>query len=217
MTHRSKTWVLRTAAPLLLAAALTGCALGPQFVRTEVTNYNEWPTLPTNRSYTFARTLEFQASLEVKSYEDIVRDELAAQGFRYVQDRDQAELIVTLRPSTNGNRVRVSDPWADPFWGYGGFYGGFYGRRGYGWYDPFWSPFYGGFNYGTIEIFNRRLEMDIDSKSVAGRRYYEGRVESAGQSASFKEVAPYLVRALFTEFPGNNGQTRRVDVPIERR
>ena len=59
--------------------------------------------------------------------------------------------------------------------------------------------------------------MDIDSKAVAGRRYYEGRVETSSQAESFKAVAPYLVRALFTEFPGNNGQTRRVDVPIERR
>ena len=217
MNHRSTLRALRVLAPLLLAAVLTGCALGPQFVRTEVTSYDEWPTLPANRSYTFARTLEFQSSLEVKSYEDIVRDELAVQGFKFVAQPEQAELIVTLRPSTSGTRVRVGEPWADPFWGYGGGYGGFYGRRGYGWYDPFWSPFYGGFNAGTIEVFTRRLEMDIDSRAVAGRRYYEGRVESSGQSDSFKAVAPYLVRALFTEFPGNNGQTRRVDVPIERR
>jgi len=28
---------------------------------------------------------------------------------------------------------------------------------------------------------------------------------------------PILIRALFADFPGNNGQTRRVDVPVARR
>jgi hypothetical protein len=202
---------------LVLAAAcallIAGCALGPRFVQTQVTNYNEWSTLPADKSYTFARTLEYQSSLELKSYEDIVRDELAQKGFRYVPDTAQANLIVTLRPSVTDTRVRLRDPWPiDPFWsGYG-----FYGRRGFGWYDPYWSAF-GDFNSYTVDIAHRRLEMDIDSKAVTGKRYYEGRVETSSEAESFKAIVPYMVRALFSDFPGNNGQTRRVDVPVERK
>ena len=66
-------------------------------------------------------------------------------------------------------------------------------------------------------VVQRRLEMDIDSKSVAGRRYYEGRVETSSEAESYKAIVPYLVQALFTDFPGNNGETRKVDVTVPRR
>jgi hypothetical protein len=204
----------------LICVLLAACAIGPRIVHTDVTAYNDWSTLPPDKTYTFARTLEFQNSLEVKSYEDIVRDELATRGFTLAPDAGQANLVVTLRPSVTGTRVRVRDPWfGDPFWPSGGFYG----RRGFG-YGP-WSGWglYGG--YGSlgyyddysVDVFSKRLELDIDSRATAGKRYYEGRVESSGATDSMKGAVPVLVRALFSDFPGNNGQTRRVDVAIERK
>ena len=140
----------------------------------------------------------------------MVRDALAVQGFRLAAEPSQANLVVTLRPSVTWTRVRVRDQWpVDPFWSpYG-----FYGRRSYGWYDPFWSSGFGNFGSADIEVFRRRLELDIDSRTQVGKRYYEGRVENTGDSESMTGVMPILVRALFTDFPGNNGQTRRVDVP----
>ena len=108
----------------------------------------------------------------------------------------------------------MRDPWpTDPFWSP---YGGFYGRRGFGWYGPYW-PVYNDFGSYSSDVFHLRLELDIDSKAIPGRRYYEGRVETNSLSGSMKAVVPSLVRALFSEFPGNNGQTRTVDVPIERK
>lgn len=209
--------LMRGAVKLLIAAAfaasVAGCAIGPRIVQTQVTNYNAWSTLPADRSYTFARTLEYQSSLELKSYEDIVRDELALKDFKYVPDAAQANLIVTLRPSVTDTRLRVRDPWPiDPFWSSYGFYG----RRAYGWYGPYWSGF-DDFNSYTVNVAHRRLEMDIDSKSITGKRYYEGRVETSSEAESFQAIVPYMVRALFVDFPGNNGQTRQVDVPVERK
>ena len=203
------------AAAMTALVLLAGCALGPRLVRTEVTNFNEWAALPADRTYTFARTLEFQNSLEVRSYEDLVRDELTRQGFRLVAGPAQANLLVTLRPSVTTTQLRVRDSWGyDPFSGpFGG--SGFYGRRFGGWYDPFWSSF-DNFNAYTVDVAHRRLELDIDSRTVAGKRYYEGRVESVSEAPSLAAIAPYLVRALFVEFPGGNGQTRRVDVPVAR-
>lgn len=205
---------MRWLVALATLGALAGCATGPQLFHTQVTTFNEWASLPAEKTYVFSRTLEFQNSLELKSYEDIVRDELTLHGFKLATDPGNAKLTVTLRPSITTTQVRVRDPWPDPFWGpYGGWYGGFYGRRGFGWYDPFWS-FPDSYSDYTIDVYRRRLELDIDSKTVAGKRYYEGRVESTGQSESLPAVMPYLIRALFTDFPGNNGQTRRVDVPV---
>ncbi len=208
---------LRASVVVAAALAMTGCATGPRLVSTQVTTFNQWSALPAEKTFAFARTLEYQDSLEMKSYEDIVRDELAIQGFRLAADPARAELLVTLRPSLVTTQLRVRDPWygGDPFWR-GGFYGGWYGRRGGygGWYDPFWNDWYSSY---TVDVYRRRLEVDIDARAVAGKRYYEGRVESTGETGSLPAVMPYLIRALFSDFPGNNGQTKRVDVPVEPR
>ena len=200
-------------AAAFVAGTVAGCAIGPRIVQTQVTNYNEWSALPADRSFAFARTLEYQSSLEVKFYEDIVRDELVLKGFKYVPDATQANLIVTLRPSSTTMRLRVRDPWPiDPFWG--GY--GLYGRRLGGWYGPY-GPYGWGFddfNTYPVDVVKRRLEMDIDSRVIAGKRYYEGRVETSSDAEDFKDVVPAMVQALFTDFPGNNGQTRRIDVPV---
>lgn len=204
----------RWLAVLTVVGALTGCAAGPQLIATQVTTFNDWAALPAEKTYVFSRTLEYQNSLELASYEDMVRDELTLQGFKFAGDPSRAQLVVTLRPSISMTRVRVRNPWpADPYWGP---YGGWYGRRGFAWYDPYW-PFPDVYPDYTIEVFRRRLELDIDSKTIAGKRYYEGRVESTGETGSLPAVMPYLIRALFSDFPGNNGQTRRIDVPIDRR
>jgi len=218
MNGRTMTRATRAMLVVAAAATIAGCAIGPQIVQTQVTNYNEWSTLPADKTYSFARTLEYQGSLEVKSYEDIVRDELALKGFRFVPEPAQANLIVTLRPSSSTTRLRVRDPWPiDPFWGG---YGGFYGRRFGGWYGPYGPYGYSAFdNFNTypVDVIQRRLEMDIDSRATAGKRYYEGRVETSSEADAFKDIVPAMVQALFTDFPGNNGQTRRIDVPLARK
>lgn len=199
---------------LVLLNALGGCATGPRLLHTQVTTFNEWSTLPGEKTYVFSRTLEFKNSLELKSYEDVVRDELALQGFKLVPDQGRALLTVSLRPSVSTSQVQVRDSWpVDPFWRS---YGGWYGRRGFGWYDPYWA-FPDSYSDYTIDVFHRRLELDIDSNTAAGKRFYEGKVESTGQTDALATVMPYMIRALFTDFPGNNGQTRRVDVPVDRK
>lgn len=212
--------LIRWTGAAAIVAIIGGCALGPRMIQTEVTTFNEWSSLPADRTYTFSRTLEYRASLEVQSYEDIVRDELATQGFRQVADAGQANLVVTLRPSVTSVSVLVNEPWPsiDPFWGaYGGYYGRRFGGFGSG-FGGFYGPnSYAGFNdFGTYrqDIYRKRLELDIDSRTVTGKRYYEGRVENTAYNASLAQVMPVLVHALFTDFPGNNGQTRRVDVPV---
>ena len=50
----------RVALAATAAALIAGCAIGPQIVQTQVTNYNEWSALPADRSFAFARTLEYQ-------------------------------------------------------------------------------------------------------------------------------------------------------------
>lgn len=215
----------RRLAAALMVATLAGCATGPRMLETDVTSYDAWSTLPADHSYAFGRTLQYQNSLELRSYENIVADELALKGFQRATEGAGA-LVVTLRPSVTTTRVRMRSGWTmDPFLapygfygrrGFGGFgaFGGYGGFGGVG-YDPYWSAF--DFGADAMDLYQRRLELDIDSRTEVGKRYYEGRVESSGDSDSLPDVMPSMIRALFTDFPGNNGQTRRVTVPLEPR
>jgi len=45
---------------------------------------------------------------------------------------------------------------------------------------------------------------------------FEGRVESVGRDKRLPEVMPYLVEALFTDFPGESGVTREIKVEVPR-
>jgi hypothetical protein len=43
-------------------------------------------------------------------------------------------------------------------------------------------------------------------------RVFEGRVESNGTESSLPEVMPYLITAMFNNFPGESGTTKVVTI-----
>ncbi len=73
----------------------------------------------------------------------------------------------------------------------------------------------------TTPLYRRYLAVDIfDAKAWRqGKRHwlFEGRAVSQSAIASIDEVMPYLVRALFKSFPGSNGQTISVTIPINKK
>jgi len=113
---------------------------------------------------------------------------------------------------------------SDPFWGpwYGpGFYGrpyggGFWGRRGwgYGWYDPFWGGGYGGVD--VVTVYTSGIDMKIERRSD-GQRLFEGKAQAASTSNRLPYLVPNLVEAMFTDFPGHNGETVRISVAPEKK
>ena len=48
-----------------------------------------------------------------------------------------------------------------------------------------------------------------------GRKVYEATAVATGGAASIAGAMPYLARAVFADFPGLSGVTRRVEVPRE--
>jgi hypothetical protein len=47
-----------------------------------------------------------------------------------------------------------------------------------------------------------------------GATVFEGSAQYAGQEAALPALMPYLVQALFSDFPGTSGQVRQVTLPI---
>jgi hypothetical protein len=200
---------------VLLCAALAGCA---STIRSEVTAFHEWPVDLGNRSFSFARTPEQENDLEYRSYESLVRNELARLGFSEANPAQAAGLKVGIQYSLSARDVRVVEPvFTDPF--YGPAWGPFFGPRWShaGFYSPFYDPFWYAQPTQMIErnfqVFTRRLRIPI-SRSADGKMLYDVTVNSEGTNGSLPAVMPYLVRSAFEDFPGKNGVPRRVELKM---
>jgi hypothetical protein len=121
------------------------------------------------------------------------------------------------------------DPFYDPFWGV---YDGrpYWSRWSaypyyYGWNDPFWyaSPYagYGGrgpYGYGIREytVYKSYLDMDIVRRGD-NAELFVGHAKARSQTDELDKLVPDLVEAMFTGFPGKNGETVKITVPAKKK
>jgi Domain of unknown function (DUF4136) len=161
-----------------------------------------------------------EGSLEHKAYEEAVRQELNAKGFRETTV-EQAEIVVLLAYGIDmGRRVVSSSP--------------IIGQTGattcntsdgtphesYGCRDSNSWPTYGpvGKRETSQTEYTCVLRLDIvDIEDFAEgniKKVYEGRVVSSGLSDKLDKVLPKMVKALFEDFPGQSGNTEII--PADR-
>ena len=91
---------------------------------------------------------------------------------------------------------------------------------GYGFHDPFFggSRFGYGGGYGrdieSYTVYTSGIGLKIDDAS-SGQRLFEGQAEALSTSNHLQYLVPNLVEAMFTDFPGNSGETVRISVAPE--
>ncbi len=202
----------------LLAVLLVAACASPQVIRSDVTTFNDWSATAGSTTFRFERAPEQIDSLEHKVYEDLVREHLQALG---LSEDAAGSLKVSLSYGISSRDVLIRETdWMDeprmPWYGPVGRTAN--GRLVYGWgYDPFWPwasrPIT---RETTRRLWRRELHLDIRD-AATGTKRYEGTAVSEGSTDQLNPIMPYLVQALFTDFPGGNGVTRRVDLPIESR
>lgn len=209
------------AAPLLLT--LSACATP---FNANVSRFQR--ELPAPAGQTFAVLAEDprdEGGLEFANYAALVAAQLQKVG--YVPGNPQtADLIVRFDYGVDKGRDKLrSTGFSDPYWG--GWYGpgwggwgrsGFYGRRGwgYGWYDPFFSGPGFGNNVDVVTVYTSGIDLKIDRRAD-GKRLFEGKAEAASTSDRLPYLVPNLVEAMFTDFPGHNGETVRISVAPEKK
>ncbi|MEO1488449.1 MAG: DUF4136 domain-containing protein [Pseudomonadota bacterium] len=170
--------------------------------------------LPAPQGQTFAVVAEdpkLAGGLEFSLYADQVAQELTQLGYTRAAAPEAANLIVNFDYGVDDGRERIrSTPGfgAAGFGRFGGF-GGFGFRRAYafGFYDPFLA----GPTVRSYTIFTGEIDLKIDRAST-GERLFEGRAESVSRSNRLQTIVPNLVDALFTDFPGNSGETLRITI-----
>ena len=194
------------------ALALSACATP---LRTEVSRYQAMPA-PQGQTFIVvpgggkARP----GGLEFERYAALVAQNLAAHGYRPAANADAANMIVELGYDVDSGETRIYDygPTYAPFWGGYPYYYPRFGYYGspfyYGWNDPFW---YGGGIDSYVE-YHSQLELHIRAKG-SNLPLFDGRAEARSTTNRLDALLPGLVQALFTGFPGQNGEVIRITIP----
>jgi hypothetical protein len=68
----------------------------------------------------------------------------------------------------------------------------------------------------SYTVYTSGIEMKIDRRAD-GQRLFEGKAQAVSTSNRLPYLVPNLVEAMFTDFPGNSGETVRISVAPEKR
>ena len=210
---------LKMAAVPLMLAGLAACAAP---FSADVSRFQT--QLPAPQGQTFAVVADDPAlsgGLEFSQYAQSVNQQMQRLGYTPASP-DTANLLVRFDYGVDNGRERVTstgfgrDPFYSPWFGYRsrfyrplGYYG--YGRPwGYGWQDPFFDN-----DVRSYTIYTSGIDMKIDRRAD-GQRLFEGKAQAVSTSNRLQYLVPNLVEAMFTDFPGNSGETVRISVAPER-
>ena len=205
----STTRLMRFGAASALALTLAACATP---FKADVSRFAT--QLPAPQGQTFAVVPDdpkLQGGLEFALYADEVADELTKLGYSRAAAPEAANLLVRFDYGVDNGRerIRTTNFGAAGFGRFGGF-GGFGFRRAYafGFYDPFLAA---GPDVRSYTIYTGEIDLKIDRAST-GERLFEGKAESVSRSNRLQKIVPNLVDAIFTDFPGNSGETLRITI-----
>jgi len=207
---------LMIAAGAVFTLLLTGCATT---IRSDVTTFHQWPAQIEDKSYVFETPPPQDDTLEWRAYQDLVRGQLAALGFRDANGATPS-LTVSMRFTTTDMPVRVVEPVMSPFYQpmYAPRFAYFRGRNGAihrryvggGWYSPFYDPFWNpGYQVSIEHHYRRELQVGI-KQARDGKRLFDVTVHNTSREMSTPALMPALVQSAFQGFPGPSGVARRV-------
>ena len=173
-------------------------------------------------------------AMQAQGYAQAPSLEAATMVVRLSYGVDEGEQVVRRDPFARGYGY-------DPFYGgYDPFYGGYsrgyyrrpyYSRFGYwgprspfyfGWDDPFMYGPYGGGAFGgpyqqmqVYTVYESFLDLDIRRKAD-NAQLFDGQAQARSRTDNMGVLVPNLIEAMFTGFPGRNGETVKITVPAAR-
>ena len=199
----------------LLGAGLTACATG---FNSDVTRFST--QLPAPQGQTFAviaDDAELVGGIEFGQYADLVAGRMAQLGYTR-GNPETADLLVRFDYEVDNGRERIRpsstirDPFYDPWYRYRASPFRSRGLWGYGFNDPWLYDN----NLRTYTVYTSEIELEIDNR-MTGERLFEGTAEAVSRSDNLQYLVPNLVDAMFTDFPGNSGETVRITIQPEER
>jgi hypothetical protein len=102
-----------------------------------------------------------------------------------------------------------------PYWGAGfyrprfGFAWG--GSYMWGWNDPFW------YGDGIDSYVEYHSQIDLHIRAAGTNApLFDGRAQARSETNRLDVIVPSLVDAMFTGFPGRNGETVKITIPTRQ-
>lgn len=191
----------------LASVALASCA---SQLRSDVSSWHQLQR-PSGETFVIvAKDGAKRGSIEFAHYAEMISQQLQRIGYNAARSSEQPQLVVRIDYGISDGRSQVRS-----YGGYGHFGYGHYGYYGHPWGYGYGYPHY----YNDVRsytVYTRRLEMEIAPASNNAVNLFESKVISDGRNNRLQEVMPYLVEAMFQDFPGPSGVTRRVTVDIEK-
>jgi hypothetical protein len=213
----------RAVLPLVLLTLLAACATP---FRAEVRRFQQLPAPEGQSVYIQASDRMKAGGLEFATYASLVRERLAAVGYRPAESPRGATLVVDLDYGVSDGRERIATRPGSGFgygpgWGWGGwpyysrYYRPYWGH-GWGFYDPFWGGPFAEPEVYSYTVYDSFVAMRIN-RAATGESVFEGRAEAKTRSNDLPALVPNLVDALFTNFPGRSGETVKVSIDPRKR
>ncbi len=223
-TIRPGSRYLRIAKLALVPFVLSALAACASPFNADVSRFQS--QLPAPAGQTFAVVADDPAlagGLEFSQYASLVDKQMVRLGYTPTAP-ENATLLVRFDYGVDKGREKMrstgfTDPFYSPWYGYGrrGYFGrsrlGYFPSRawGYGFYDPFFD----GPGVESYTIYTSGIDVKIDRKD--GERLFEGKAQAMSTSNRLQYLVPNLVEAMFTDFPGNSGETVRISIAPEKK
>jgi Domain of unknown function (DUF4136) len=201
---------------MLVTVLLTACA---STITARVTSFNQWPADMAGSTFSYITAVNPSRELEQASYESLVQAELEKLGLKRAAagqvGRVQVDVAATHRAEDKTYMAPVYQdnyvffpPYRDAA---GHIIPGMWGP------DPFGPRYVGDRPVNrTVRTSSLNLRL-LDTKAAAAgnqpgkpRTVFESRAIYESDNGDLPTVMPYLVRAVFDGFPGQNGKTRAV-------
>lgn len=202
---------MRVLAAILVLVALSAC--GPRMVEADVTRFTATASGPAPGSFTIVPAPDQRGSLEFEAYADMVAEELRLHGFRPLAPGAAPGPDYTVRLGWD-----IGDPVTQVYSSPTTLYGGtsiFGSRTGYG--VGLGVPLGGAQRVDSYTLQAKTLTVSMRPAAAPdGPNVFEGRAVTTAGGASLPPVMPYLVEAVFSNFPGRSGVTEEVRIPQRR-
>lgn len=211
---QSKSWRQHGAVLLLLALGLlSGCA---NTLGVKVTRFNQWPADAAGARFGFTAA-DPQRTLELQAYQAQVSKALQGLGLLPAATGQAARFTVDVQADLSEQQRQWLVPVYSDQWVYRPAWRDAQGR----WYSGHWvpaplGPRYVGDRSVTQTVQYSQLKLRI-TDSVSARTVFEATAVHEGSEDDLVEVMPYLVSGIFQDFPGANGQVRRLSFKLPGR
>lgn len=208
-----------------LILLVSGCATT---ITSQVTTFQEWSSVAASQSKDRSYRLELSDAqkddLEFKQYSDILEQHMSALGFKEITDTSATpDFTVKLAYATALSSIQFSYPYPygpyfyDPIWRlhYSRFYyrSPFFYPYGYG-FNRFGDPYFADGFQGRRYYLHQLAVTITDQKT--GKKVFDVRASTEQLDPEILNHIPYLMASAFQNFPGENGKTIKVELPLNK-